>query len=151
MRTMSLRMSSWNLNMTRCRAVIGVFLHEGNALLAACTAALNSSSVVRGTRETTSWVAWRKKINKKNYQIIREKEAGATQNIIQSATALTDGYNSTGRDKMHARDWWRQWATPSGTPRTPHWWGSAPPAVAIGRKPFDRRGRQRLREEEFKK
>lgn len=37
--------------------MIGVFLHFGNALFAASTAALNSSPVVNGTLDTTSCVA----------------------------------------------------------------------------------------------
>jgi hypothetical protein len=51
------RMSSWNLNMTRCRVVTGVFRQPGKAVLAASTAALNSSAVVSGIRDTTSCVA----------------------------------------------------------------------------------------------
>ena len=51
------RMNSWNLNMTRCRVVTGVFRHPGKAVLAASTAALNSSAVVSGIRDTTSCVA----------------------------------------------------------------------------------------------
>ncbi|KAK8941754.1 putative pectinesterase/pectinesterase inhibitor 45 [Platanthera guangdongensis] len=45
--TISLRVSSWNLNITRCRVVTGVCLHLINALFAALTAALNSSLVVK--------------------------------------------------------------------------------------------------------
>lgn len=56
--TMSLRISSWSLNIIRCRVVKGTFLHCGNALFAAPTAALNSSLVVKGTLETTSCVAY---------------------------------------------------------------------------------------------
>lgn len=48
--------------MTRCRVVIGVFRQDGNASFAADTADLNSSFVVRGTCETTSCVAYNKKI-----------------------------------------------------------------------------------------
>ena len=44
--------------MTCWRAVIGVLRHEGNVFFAADTAALNSSSVVKGTWETTSCVAY---------------------------------------------------------------------------------------------
>ena len=51
------RINSWNLNITRERVGRAVFLHFGKASLAACTAALNSLSVVCGRRETTSWVA----------------------------------------------------------------------------------------------
>ena len=51
------RMSSWNLNMTRWRVVTGVPRHPGKAVLAASTAALNSSAVVSGIRDTTSCVA----------------------------------------------------------------------------------------------
>lgn len=54
---MSLRISSWNLNMMRWRVAIGVFRHTGKARFAANTAALNSSFVVKGTWETTSCVA----------------------------------------------------------------------------------------------
>jgi len=43
--------------MTRCRVVTGVFRHPGKAVLAASTAALNSSAVVSGIRDTTSCVA----------------------------------------------------------------------------------------------
>ena len=56
--TISLRISSWSFNMTRWRVVIGVFRHDGNAFFAADTAALNSSFVVKGNCETTSWVAY---------------------------------------------------------------------------------------------
>lgn len=59
MRTISLRMSSWSFNITRWRVVIGVLRHDGNAFFAADTAALNSSSVVNGSFETTSWVAYK--------------------------------------------------------------------------------------------
>jgi len=58
MLTISLRMSSWSFNITRWRVVTGVLRHDGNAFLAADTAALNSSSVVNGTCETTSCVAY---------------------------------------------------------------------------------------------
>ena len=51
------RMSSWNLNMTRWRVVTGVPRHPGKAVRAASTAALNSSAVVSGIRDTTSCVA----------------------------------------------------------------------------------------------
>lgn len=47
--TMSLRMSSWNLNIIHWRAVIVVFRQDGKARLAENTAALNSSFVVNGT------------------------------------------------------------------------------------------------------
>lgn len=47
--TMSLRISSWNFNMTRWRVVIGVLRQAGKACLAEETAALNSSFVVKGT------------------------------------------------------------------------------------------------------
>lgn len=43
--------------MTRCRVVTGVFRQPGKAVLAASTAALNSSAVVSGIRDTTSCVA----------------------------------------------------------------------------------------------
>jgi len=56
--TISLRISSWNFNITRWRFVIGVLRHDGNAFFAAATAALNSSFVVKGTCETTSCVAY---------------------------------------------------------------------------------------------
>lgn len=46
--------------MTRCRVVTGVLRHDGKACLAADTAALNSSLVVKGTCETTCCVAYRK-------------------------------------------------------------------------------------------
>lgn len=46
---MSLRISSWNLNMIRCRVLIVVLRHIEKARLAAKTAALNSSFVVIGT------------------------------------------------------------------------------------------------------
>lgn len=58
MPTISLRMSSWSFNITRWRVVTGVLRHDENAFFAADTAALNSSSVVNGTCETTSWVAY---------------------------------------------------------------------------------------------
>lgn len=46
--TMFFLISSWNLSMTRCLVVMGVFLHDWNASLAAETADLNSSFVVKG-------------------------------------------------------------------------------------------------------
>lgn len=58
MLTISLRMSSWSFNITRWRVVTGVLRHDGNAFFAADTAALNSSTVVNGTCETTSCVAY---------------------------------------------------------------------------------------------
>ena len=58
MLTISLLISSWNFNITRCREVIGVLRHDGNAFFAEATAALNSSSVVKGSCETTSCVAY---------------------------------------------------------------------------------------------
>ena len=52
------RIRSWSLNIIRCRVVIGVLRHEGKVSLAAATADLNSSLVVNGIWETTSWVAY---------------------------------------------------------------------------------------------
>ena len=61
---MCCRINSWNLNITRERVGRAVFLHFGKASLAACTAALNSLSVVCGRRETTSWVACTRQVGK---------------------------------------------------------------------------------------
>lgn len=47
--TISLRISSWSLNMIRWRIVAGVLRQDEKALFAANTAALNSSGVVKGT------------------------------------------------------------------------------------------------------
>jgi hypothetical protein len=47
--------------MTRALVGTGVLRHAGKAALADCTAALNSADVVKGRRETTSWVACRSK------------------------------------------------------------------------------------------
>lgn len=63
--TMSLRISSWSLNIMRWRVVTGVLRHEGNACFAAETAAMNSSYVVKGTCETTSCVAYHQNFAKK--------------------------------------------------------------------------------------
>lgn len=62
--TMSLWISSWNLNMMRWRVVTDVFLHDEKARFAANTAALNSSLVVKGTWQTTSCVAYHDLIDK---------------------------------------------------------------------------------------
>lgn len=74
--TMSLRISSWSLNMIRWRVVISVFRHDGKALFAANIAALNSSVVVKGTWETTCCVAywWSKVIHSDCYYIDPKKK-----------------------------------------------------------------------------
>lgn len=61
---MSLRISSWNLNMMRWRFVAGVFRHDEKALFAANTAALTSSLVDKGTWDTINCVAYHDLIDK---------------------------------------------------------------------------------------
>jgi len=51
------RINCCSLNMIRERTDTDVFLHAGKAALAAATAASISSSVLSGTRDSTSWVA----------------------------------------------------------------------------------------------
>lgn len=58
MLAISLRISSWNFSITRWRVVTGVLRQDGKAFLAADTADLNSSSVVKGSFDTTSCVAY---------------------------------------------------------------------------------------------
>jgi hypothetical protein len=98
------RMSSWNLNMTRCRVVTGVFRQPGKAVLAASTAALNSSAVVSGIRDTTSCVACdnphtstvdrskfdQPEIKKKNIG----REAGLTGLVTSTCSSARDSTNS---------------------------------------------------------
>lgn len=97
---MSLRMSSWSLNMTRCLAVTGVFLHFGKALFAASTAALNSSLVVSGTLETTSCVAYHREQKKSINQYYKWNNRTVTQWKHQGISDHTGFMTS-----IEASDW----------------------------------------------
>jgi len=87
----------------RWRVVIGVFFHEGKACLAALTAALNSSYIVKWTWDTTSCVAWVKiniqitfYINHHNAKKISSKYHWKTYQLTGFITSMiTEPWEST--------------------------------------------------------